>query len=122
LLPDHPPEAVQLVAFVEDQLNIADAPVLMLAGLALMDATGAFGAGGSPCGVEVLAAVSPPDEPPHAASAAVNTAHARPELAFAQWERTSAIRIGSILIVAHLSQDREPAERTEKMTVDDGIP
>ena len=34
-LPDHPPEAVQLVAFVEDQLSVAEPPLLTVAGLAL---------------------------------------------------------------------------------------
>ena len=34
-LPDHPPEAAQLVAFVEDQLSIADPPLLTLVGVAL---------------------------------------------------------------------------------------
>src|SRR5215831_13567822 len=34
-LPDQPPEAVQLVAFVEDQLSIADPPLLTLVGVAL---------------------------------------------------------------------------------------
>jgi hypothetical protein len=33
-LPDHPPEAVQLVAFVDDQLNVAAEPLLTVAGLA----------------------------------------------------------------------------------------
>ena len=34
-LPDHPPEAVQLVAFVDDQLSIAEPPPLTVAGFAL---------------------------------------------------------------------------------------
>jgi hypothetical protein len=34
-LPDQPPLAVQLVALVEDQLSMADEPLLMLVGLAL---------------------------------------------------------------------------------------
>ena len=34
-LPDQPPEAVQLFAFVEDQLSIADPPLLTLVGVAL---------------------------------------------------------------------------------------
>jgi hypothetical protein len=33
--PDQPPEAVQLVAFVDDQLSIADPPLLTLVGVAL---------------------------------------------------------------------------------------
>jgi hypothetical protein len=35
IAPDQPPEALQLVAFVEDQLSVAEEPLLMLAGLAL---------------------------------------------------------------------------------------
>ena len=34
-LPDHPPEPPQLVAFVEDQLSIADPPLPTVAGFAL---------------------------------------------------------------------------------------
>jgi hypothetical protein len=34
-LPDHPPDAVQLLAFVEDQLSIDEPPLLTVAGLAL---------------------------------------------------------------------------------------
>jgi len=34
-LPDQPPEAPQLVAFVEDQLSIADPPLPTVEGLAL---------------------------------------------------------------------------------------
>jgi hypothetical protein len=34
-LPDQPPEAVQLLAFVDDQLSIAEPPVLTVVGLAL---------------------------------------------------------------------------------------
>ena len=35
LFPDQPPEAVQLVAFAEDQLSVAEPPVLTVVGLAL---------------------------------------------------------------------------------------
>ena len=34
LLPDQPPEAVQLVALVEDQLSMAEPPLLTLVGVA----------------------------------------------------------------------------------------
>ena len=34
-LPDQPPDAVQLLAFVDDQLSIDEPPVLTVAGLAL---------------------------------------------------------------------------------------
>jgi len=44
LLPDQPPEAVQLVAFVEDQLSVADPPLLMLVGFALKLTVGLAGA------------------------------------------------------------------------------
>jgi hypothetical protein len=39
--PDHPPEALQLVAFVEDQLSIAEPPLLTLVGVALRLTVGA---------------------------------------------------------------------------------
>jgi hypothetical protein len=35
-LPDHPPDALQLVALVDDQLNVAAEPLLTVPGLALM--------------------------------------------------------------------------------------
>jgi hypothetical protein len=35
-LPDQPPDAVQLLAFVEDQLSIAEPPLATVVGLALM--------------------------------------------------------------------------------------
>ena len=34
-LPDQPPEAVQLLALLDDQLNVADAPLLTVGGFAL---------------------------------------------------------------------------------------
>ena len=40
-LPDQPPEAAQLVAFAEDQLSIADPPLLTLVGVALRLTVGA---------------------------------------------------------------------------------
>ena len=43
-LPDQPPEAVQLLALVEDQLNIADPPLLTVVGLALRLTVGLTGA------------------------------------------------------------------------------
>jgi hypothetical protein len=42
--PDQPPEAAQLDEFVEDQLNIADPPLLTLAGVALRLTVGAIAA------------------------------------------------------------------------------
>ena len=41
LFPDQPPEAAQLEEFVEDQLNIADPPLLTLVGVALRLTSGA---------------------------------------------------------------------------------
>ena len=43
-LPDQPPEAVQLLAFVDDQLSIADPPLLTVVGLALRLTVGLTGA------------------------------------------------------------------------------
>ena len=40
LVPDQPPEAVQLVAFVEDQFSIADPPKRTVVGVALKLAVG----------------------------------------------------------------------------------
>ena len=40
-LPDQPPEAVQLLALLEDQLSVADPPLLTAAGLALRLTAGA---------------------------------------------------------------------------------
>lgn len=34
-VPDQPPEAVQVVAFIDDQVNVDEAPLVMLVGLAL---------------------------------------------------------------------------------------
>jgi hypothetical protein len=41
--PDHPPEAVQLVALVEDQLNVEAEPLLTVAGFALRLTVGLAG-------------------------------------------------------------------------------
>ena len=43
-LPDHPPEALQLLAFVDDQLNVAAEPLLTVPGLALRLTVGFTGA------------------------------------------------------------------------------
>jgi hypothetical protein len=40
-LPDQPPDAVQLLALLEDQLSIADPPLLTVVGLALRLTEGA---------------------------------------------------------------------------------
>ena len=44
LLPDQPPEALQLVAFVEDQLNVEADPLLTVPGVALRLTVGLAGA------------------------------------------------------------------------------
>jgi hypothetical protein len=44
LLPDHPPEALQLVAFVDAQLSVEAEPLLTVAGLALKLTVGLTGA------------------------------------------------------------------------------
>jgi hypothetical protein len=43
-LPDHPPEALQLVALVEDQLSVEEPPLLMLVGFAFKLTVGLAGA------------------------------------------------------------------------------
>jgi hypothetical protein len=43
-LPDQPPEAAQRLAFVEDQLSIADPPLLTVVGVALRLTVGLGGA------------------------------------------------------------------------------
>ena len=43
-LPDHPPEAVQLLAFVVDQPSVAAEPLLTVPGLALRLTVGVRGA------------------------------------------------------------------------------
>jgi hypothetical protein len=44
-LPDHPPEAVQLLAFVDDQLNVEADPLLTVPGVAVRLTVGLTGAG-----------------------------------------------------------------------------
>ena len=43
-LPDHPPEAVQLLALLEDQVSVAAEPLLTLPGVALRLTVGLAGA------------------------------------------------------------------------------
>jgi hypothetical protein len=42
MLPDQPPEAVQLVAFVEDHVKVDVPPLATLVGLALSETVGEF--------------------------------------------------------------------------------
>jgi hypothetical protein len=62
LAPDQPPEAVQDVAFVEDQVSVEDAPVATNVGLAASD-TVTDGGGGEPGTVTVADALALPPEP-----------------------------------------------------------
>jgi hypothetical protein len=61
LVPDQAPEAVQDVAFVEDQVSVEDPPLATDAGLAASDTVGAGGGGGG--GAELPL---PPLPPPQA--------------------------------------------------------
>src|SRR5262245_33023456 len=73
-LPDQPPEAVQLLAFVEDQLSVEDPPPLTLPGFALIETVGAEGSVGcNSCPVDLGAW----DEsaPPQPVSTAHNAEH-----------------------------------------------
>ena len=63
LAPDHAPEAVQEVAFVEDQVRVEDAPFATDIGFAVSDTVGT-GGGGGVLGTETCAdALLPPPEP-----------------------------------------------------------
>jgi hypothetical protein len=70
-LPDHPPDAVQDVASVVDQVNVELPPLVTLAGLALIEMLGGVGATEVvvDCdGIELL--TPPPEEPAQAARVA----------------------------------------------------
>jgi hypothetical protein len=62
LAPDQPPEAVQDVAFVEDQVSVEDAPVATNVGLAASD-TVTDGGGGVPATATGADAIALPPEP-----------------------------------------------------------
>jgi hypothetical protein len=47
LVPDHPPDAVQLVAFVADHVSVEEPPIATEVGLAVKVVTGAAGGGGA---------------------------------------------------------------------------
>ena len=69
LEPDHPPEAVQVVAFVEDQESVEAPPLVTDVGLAASDTAGTGGGAGS----ELSSAVPPPQaDRPRPASRATN--------------------------------------------------
>jgi hypothetical protein len=61
--PDQPPEAVQDVAFVEDQVSVEDAPLATVVGFTASDTVGGGGGGGVPCTVTVVDAVAVPPDP-----------------------------------------------------------
>jgi hypothetical protein len=65
LAPDQPPEAVQDVAFVEDQASVEDAPLATNVGLAASDTVtdGGGGGGGVPGTVTVTDALVLTPEP-----------------------------------------------------------
>ena len=66
LAPDHAPEAVQEVAFVEDQVRVEDAPFAIDVGFAVSDRVGTGGGGGGggvPDTVTVADALALPPEP-----------------------------------------------------------
>jgi len=78
-VPLHAPDAVQLVASVDDQVSVLLAPAATVAGLALMDTVGA--------GVTTTGGVAPlPEEPP-------------PQAASASRQAASAARNGNARIV-----------------------
>ena len=60
--PLQPPDAVQVVAFVEDQVNVDAAPLATLVGLALIETVGA-GGGGTAAIVTVVDALALPPAP-----------------------------------------------------------
>jgi len=63
LLPDQAPEAVQEVAFVEDQVSVDDPPLATEVGFAASDTVGTGGGGGVPDTVTVADALALPPEP-----------------------------------------------------------
>ena len=63
LAPDHPADAVQVVAFVEDQVSVEDPPLATDMGFATSDTVGIGGGGGVPDTVTVTDLVTVPSEP-----------------------------------------------------------
>jgi hypothetical protein len=63
LPPDQPPEAVQEVASVEDQVSVDDPPLVIDVGFAASDTVGTGGGGGVPDTVTVADALALPPEP-----------------------------------------------------------
>ena len=71
LAPDQPPEAVQSVAFVEDQASIEDPPLVTDVGFAASDTVGTGDGGGGGGGAE-LSSPPPQAERPRLANRAAN--------------------------------------------------
>jgi len=73
--PDQPPEAVQLLALLEDQLNVVAAPERTVPGVALTLSTGAAAAGDETAWGATLAALSAELPPPQPLKLAATAAH-----------------------------------------------
>ena len=63
LSPNQAPEAVQVLAFVEDQVSVEDAPFATDVGFAASDTVGVGGGGGVSNTVTVAVALALPPEP-----------------------------------------------------------
>ena len=55
-VPDHPPDAIQVVALVDDQARVPVAPKVMIVGVATMDTVGAVIAKAAVVGKTTIAA------------------------------------------------------------------
>jgi hypothetical protein len=104
MLPDQPPEALQLVAFVEDHFNVAVDPLITLAGPALSDTVGA-GADDTAWPADVgpeeawpFPDVSPPPQPLTAAARAAQSAR----------DLMPWIRVPTILMQLRPNSSRSP--------------
>jgi len=76
-LPDHPPEAVQLVAFVDDQLNVEADPLLTVPGVAVRLTVGLAGAVTAAGPAEVLPATGGEFPPPQPVSSPASAEESR---------------------------------------------
>ena len=71
MLPDHPPDALQLVALVEDQVSVLDWPLLTVVGLAASEIDGA-GLGPGPPSFLLLTSLPPELQAESRTTSAVN--------------------------------------------------